>query len=290
MFDSILVPTDGSEASETTGSTAIVLANRFQASIEVLNVVEQEELPQRVLADASADQAEHGEAAVGAIANRATADGIPTSRAVIESAGALQEQLIEYGTEHDVDRIVMGTHGRTRLNRLVLGSVAEWTLRESPVPVLTVHEDSSPDPDFEKILVPTDGSKHANAAVERAIQMASEIDSALHIVHVVNITAVSGEYGSGEILQALEESGQRAVDDAIDRAEHAGVRSIEATVLSGRPAKATVDYATDHDVSLVVMGTHGRSGLARYLLGSVTEKVVRVADMPVLTVAPPDTD
>jgi len=182
----------------------------------------------------------------------------------------------------------MGTHGRTGLNRLVLGSVTERTLRTSPVPVLTVHEDTTLDSDFETVLVPTDGSDAANVAANHGITIAEATDAAMHVIHVVDLTAVSGEFGSAEVLTALEEAGQQAVDDVIHRAEDAGLRSVEASILSGTPARAILDYAEERDIDLIVMGTHGRTGLERYLLGSVTEKIVRVADVPVLTVSLPE--
>lgn len=177
----------------------------------------------------------------------------------------------------------MGTQGRTGLNRLVLGSVTERTLRVSPIPVLTVHEDTNIDIDFETVPLPTDGSDAASFAADYGITLAAATDAAMH---VVDLTAVSGEFGSAEILDALEEAGQDAVDDVIDRADEAALRSVEASVLSGTPARALLDYIDERDIDLIVMGTHGRTGLDKYLLGSVTEKIVRLADVPVLTVAP----
>lgn len=79
----------------------------------------------------------------------------------------------------------------------------------------------------------------------------------MHVVHVVDLTAVSGEFGSVEILDALEEAGQEAVDDVINRVDEADLRSVEALVLSGTPTQALLDYVDKRDIDLIVMGTHG---------------------------------
>lgn len=288
MYDTILVPTDGSTAAETAVETALDLAQRFDASLHAINVVELDEYPADVESEAAEEVTQRGEETLATVRDQAADVGVSATTHVIETADPTHQTIIDYAIDHDAALIVMGTHGRTGLNRLVLGSVTERTLRTSPVPVLTVHEDITLDPDFETILVPTDGSEAANVAADHGITLAGATDAAMHVVHVVDLTAVSGEFGGAEVLNALEEAGQQAVDDVIDRARKADLRTVEASVLSGTPARAILDYAEERDIDLIVMGTHGRTGLERYLLGSVTEKIVRVADVPVLTVSPPE--
>jgi nucleotide-binding universal stress UspA family protein len=147
-----------------------------------------------------------------------------------------------------------------------------------------MHEGAVLDSDFETILVPTDGSDVANAAADHAIGLADGTDAALHVVHVVDVAATSRLGESAAVLAGLEDAGREAVDDVIGRADEAEVRSVQASVLSGSPARSILDYTDDHDIGLIVMGTHGRSGLERYLIGSVTETVTRLADVPVLSV------
>ena len=134
---------------------------------------------------------------------------------------------------------------------------------------------------YDDVLIPTDGSAGADEAIVRAIDLATTYDAAIHALYVVD-TNVGGE-GVG-VLDALEATGREAIDDVIDRAEAAGVATIEGTVGRGAPHRAILAYADEHDVDLIVMGTHGRTGLDRYLVGSVAEKVVRLSDVPVLTV------
>lgn len=139
---------------------------------------------------------------------------------------------------------------------------------------------------YHDILVPTDGSEGSQRAAEEAINLAVTFDSALHTIYVVE-TNVGPEAGIVGIFDALEEAGEQAIDEIIGHAESAGVGTVEGSIAQGTPHRAILEYVDDHDIDLVVMGTHGRTGLDRYLLGSVTEKVVRLSDVPVLTVRMP---
>ncbi|MDX1748112.1 MAG: universal stress protein, partial [Halobacteriales archaeon] len=113
---------------------------------------------------------------------------------------------------------------------------------------------------------------------------ATEFDAELHVLYVVDTSAVAPEAGAAGIIEAFEAAGQRAIDEVTDRAASAGVNHVEGMVGRGVPHRAILEYAKTNGVDLIVMGTHGRTGLDRYLLGSVTEKVVRLAESPVLTV------
>jgi nucleotide-binding universal stress UspA family protein len=137
---------------------------------------------------------------------------------------------------------------------------------------------------YESILVPTDGSDGAAKAVEHAIELANWDGAALHTAYVVSTRDVGADASEWDVPETLEEAAEAAIDDVIDRAEAADVDTIEATIARGVPYRAILDYVDEHDIDLVVMGTHGRTGLDRYLLGSVTERVVRMADVPVLAV------
>jgi nucleotide-binding universal stress UspA family protein len=268
MYDTILVPTDGSDVAAAAADAAVTLARRFDAAVHALYVRESDD--------------DEGERATTAVADRAAAAGVAATMAVVDTEMAVYEHILEYADAHDADCIVMGTHGRTGLGRFFLGSVAERTLRESPVPVLTVHEDTVVDRDLDAVLVPTDGSDCAEAAAAHAVEFALATGAALHVVHVVDAGAIPAD-GSGAVLDELQRAGRDALDSVVDRAEHADVSTIRASVLTGAPYRAIVDYADAEDVDLVVMGTHGRTGVDRYLLGSVAERVVRLCDRPVLT-------
>lgn len=139
---------------------------------------------------------------------------------------------------------------------------------------------------YDHILVPTDGSNGTRGAVEHAVDLATTYDATLHTVYVVE-TDLGIDFSVPGTLDALEEAGENAIAEVIQQAEAGGVETIEGVVAQGAPHRVVLEYVDEHDVDLVVMGTHGRTGLDRYLLGSVTEKVVRLSDVPVLTVRMP---
>lgn len=125
---------------------------------------------------------------------------------------------------------------------------------------------------YTEILVPTDGSEGAEAAIGSAVDIASTYDARIHALSVIDTMAMGVDVRSSALLDSLEAS-VSAVETAIEQANpYPGIRS----------------YVEDHDIGLVVMGTHGRSGIEKYLLGSVAEKTVRTSPVPVLTVRKPE--
>ncbi|MBS3760279.1 universal stress protein [Halodesulfurarchaeum sp.] len=139
---------------------------------------------------------------------------------------------------------------------------------------------------YDRIVVPTDGSASSRPAIDHAIKLATVHDATIHALYVVNIASFSGvpTEGSWEgVSQALEREGQEALD-IVEAACEAREVPVERLRLEGRPSQRVVEYATEEDGDLIVMGTHGRGGLDRLLLGSVAERVVRSAPVPVMTV------
>jgi nucleotide-binding universal stress UspA family protein len=137
---------------------------------------------------------------------------------------------------------------------------------------------------YERILLPTDGSTATERAVEHAVDLARKYDATIHALYVIDAGMYSSlEAGADIVIDALEDEGEAAVESVERAAAEAGVE-VETTVTSGTAHQTILDYAEEADVDLIVMGTHGRTGLNRYLLGSVTERVVRTAEVPVLTV------
>lgn len=141
---------------------------------------------------------------------------------------------------------------------------------------------------FDQILIPTDGSKAAGPAIELGLDMAQTHDARLHALYIVEEQQPIG-YGAAitgldEVIRELEQQGEHATNEIASRAADLGVETTTA-VQKGTPRNDILTYADDHDIGLIVMGTHGRTGIKRALVGSVTETVVRHSDIPVLTVS-----
>ncbi|WP_158059472.1 universal stress protein [Halorussus halophilus] len=137
---------------------------------------------------------------------------------------------------------------------------------------------------YDRILLPTDGSEQAEAATEQAFELARNFDAELHVLFVVDSSAFASEVDATLVTDELEAYGTRTLETVVKRAEDAGVSEIESAIYFGTTHEEILAYAEKVDADLVVMGTHGRRGLDRYLLGSVTERLVRMSEVPVLTV------
>lgn len=137
---------------------------------------------------------------------------------------------------------------------------------------------------YEQILVPTDGSEGTERAIEQAIGIAETYDATLHVLTVIGVDATYPvDFNMDRVIDAMQEQATTAIEDVRTRAEAAGVDVVTA-VRRGTPHVVIGEYADEEGIDLIVMGTHGRTGVNRMLVGSVTERVVRRSDVPVLTV------
>jgi nucleotide-binding universal stress UspA family protein len=133
------------------------------------------------------------------------------------------------------------------------------------------------------ILVPTDFGPAAERALDMAVELAAKLDARITLLHVWSVPAASYTEGLSWPVTDIEREAKAALDEALEKLKRRHARS-EAVLASGREWDAVLDAIGKRGVDLVVMGTHGRRGLARALLGSVAEKVVRLSPVPVLTV------
>ena len=142
---------------------------------------------------------------------------------------------------------------------------------------------------YNNILVPVDGSAASDAAVEHGVTIAAPHDATVHFLHVIDVGTEMSASGVGSIAddltETLTEEANRILGAAEDQAEEADV-TFERAILEGFPHDAVVDYCSEHDVDLVIMGASGRSGLKEHLLGSTTDRVVRSIDASVLLARP----
>lgn len=152
---------------------------------------------------------------------------------------------------------------------------------------------------YDAILVPTDGSDVAETAVEHALDLADRYGAELHTLYIVDTDSMTMSLGTEQVdriragqfgeMDELESQARDATGRVARRAEERGL-SVTEHIGAGQPHVEIVDYADEHGVDLVVMGSHGRGGVRRALLGSVAERVLRTTHRPVLVVGDTDED
>jgi nucleotide-binding universal stress UspA family protein len=224
---------------------------------------------------------------LGRMARLAKDDGIATEHRLI--VGIPEDSIVKIARETRADLITIGTHGRTGWDRLQLGNTAEALLRNAPCPVLTVHAATVADAPLnqrrvkvKRMLVALDFSAPSEAALRAATRLAQQFDARAILVHALGPSA-SSQPGRGH---AGESAGHRA-DRQFQRAVAAAQAEpcvVDRIVERGNPVDVILDQARRVMTDLIVMGTNGRRGVERLVLGSVAESVVRRAGCPVLVV------
>lgn len=282
----VLCPVDFSEASEHTLRLACSLARNRHAGLLVLHVAPP---PVVVLSGPSGDAA-----AVEQVSpeeyDRLRAElrrlqppfpDVPVEHRL--EKGDPATEILRVAEETGCDLIVMGTHGRTGLDRLLTGSVAEKVLRAAPRPVVAVKTTPAPARlPGRTVLHPTDFSERSEAAFRLACEVVTD-GGRLVVLHVASTARGAPAAGPGDNCEGLRNDlhGLQAPDPETH---------LEHRLEEGDAAAEIVRVAREIDAGLIVMGTHGRTGLARLLVGSVTEEVLRKAPCPVMTVKQPLAD
>lgn len=294
MFDGVVIAVDGSDEAKRAARRGIELAQGFDATVDVLSVIEQKTLRLTETADEKRQLRERGEAALAEITELASALGHPVSTKLTEGKPAVE--ISEFANQRDADLIVVGRQGLSGIGRRLLGGVTEQVLHRSDLPVLVVPGVGDGDEqaaDYSRVLVTTDGSDNADVAIPPGIAIAQRFDSTLHVLNVVDLQAAGGVFHAGGLEEAfierLETEGQAAVDRVAERIEQSAPgaaleTAVERTASFGGAAAGIRDYVEQHEIDLVVMGSHGRSNLKRQLLGSVASTVLRSIDVPMLVV------
>ncbi|RMD90895.1 MAG: universal stress protein [Calditrichaeota bacterium] len=198
--------------------------------------------------------------------------------------------ILDYAREEDIDLIVMGTHGRRGISHILLGSVAEEVVRVAKCPVLTIREQKEPKSieAFEKILVPVDFSEHSKSAVAHAKAITATYKARLYLLHVIEESIhpafyVTGKSSVFELIPDIESKSKEFMAKLVKETKGPAVET-EYFVLEGRAAQEIVKFSDKNDIDLIVIATHGLTGIEHFLLGSITEKVIRMANCPVFTV------
>jgi len=285
----ILVPVDFSPFAGYATDYAIYFAEKYNAEITLFHAIvlyetgvdeeshvrQMEEIIRRKEKTSHAMLDKHeGKYAKAALKLRSeTARGVSAS-----------DTILEHLAENDYDLIVMGTHGRTGLKNLIYGSVAEKIVRLSAIPVMTVHNGPDRQVDIKKILVPVDFSENSRKGADRALDLAKEFGAKVEFLHVIEQQLHPSFHVVGiESIFAINPDLKKISSEKLREFVPSDLES-GYTVMEGSAPQTIVEYAKENKFDLIVMSTRGFTGIDHLLIGSTTERVVRLAECPVLTV------
>ena len=285
MYGDILLPFDGSDGSAEALHHAAEIAHWADATIHVLFVADTAQESLTVVETEVVDAlVQEGETVVEEAEKTLNTLGADYDSDVVQGSPA--PTIVEYAERYDHDLIVMPTHGREGVSRYLVGSVTEKVVRLASVPVLTarMRPDEQLTFPYERILVPTDGSAGATRAAEHGLSLAASLGATVHVLSVVDDSSLGPDVRSTVSGQQREQVATDAVKDVVSEAETHGVTDTVRHIEHGDPFEVILGTIDSKDVHAVVMGTTGRRGTDRILLGSVAEKTVRSAPVPVITV------
>jgi nucleotide-binding universal stress UspA family protein len=298
MYKRILVPLDGSPAAETVLPFARLLARTLQTTVEFLCVVD---------VTATAAQVSRGNARYF---DSLIEQGIRKSDEYLKRIASTfpadrVERTVEMGKAEDSilarsaavagTFIVMATHGRSGMDRFLLGSVAEKVLRAATTPVLMVRAregmNSEGEAQLNSIIVPLDGSELAETAVPAAAILAGALNLEIILLRAYETPAdiyegseVFHPQRHAEITAEFRDEARAYLEKKADELKQTGCKKVSIVAPEGLAADEIIEHARNVPGAVIAMATHGRSGVRRWALGSVTETVVRHSDSPVWVV------
>lgn len=297
MLQHILVGLDGSPLAESILPYVTTLAQSLKAGITLITVTH---LPEEVLDEEHrVDLVQLVERAevlardyLRGIEKRLEPSGITVKSAV--AVGDAPTEIVRYAAHNGIDLIALATHGRSGIQRWVYGSVAEEVLHTAQTPLLLIrpgHDAAPVAATVSQVALPLDGSPLAEAALPYAEQLAAALKTPLVLLRAVEPVYVFGEPAVGmtlgyeDILSTLTKAAQDYVEPLAAELRSKGLSASAVTPI-GVPAGMIAQHAQAHPGTLVVMATHGRTGLLGTVLGSVARRVVQQAGAPTLLVRP----
>jgi len=283
----ILIPLDGSTEAESVLPYLRDLAPKFGSRVHILGVGigRKTRRVNRLIEDY-----------INRTANMLHSDNIKAEPVI--RYGVAADKILDFTAEKEIDLIIMATHGRSGITRWWMGSVAEKVISEATAPVLLVRSKrpsttrATDKLNFtHKILAPLDGSDIGEAALPYAETIATNSRASVSLLQVISPpgTVEANLLGGPDwrkFVKAMHDAGENYLKSVAERLSGRGVKVIY-EVATGDPADKIVEYAKDKGINLIAMSTHGRTGVARWVLGSVADKVLHGARIPILLVRSP---
>jgi nucleotide-binding universal stress UspA family protein len=287
QVEKILIPLDGSKEAESVLPYVRNLAPQFNSRVYILGVGigRKTRRVNRLLEDY-----------VNIIVNELHVHNIKAEPVILY--GTADEKILDFTTEKEIDLIIMATHGRSGITRWWMGSVAEKVISEATAPVLLVRSKrrrtaSTADKlePIHKILAPLDGSDIGEVALPYAEAIATTSRATVNLIQIISPpgTVEANLLGGPDwrkFINAMRDAGESYLKSIAERLSGKDIK-VTYEVLTGDPADKIVEYATAKGANLIAMSTHGRTGLSRWVLGSVADKVLHGARIPILLVRSP---
>ena len=293
-INKILFPTDFSKCAEQAFSHAIYFAKKYKSELHILNVDSLlENNPQlRSRLSGITDITKMNEGIINNQISRLidSADLESLNIVKITKRGiSASTTILEYANDSDIDLIVMGTHGRRGLGHLFLGSVAEEVVRLSKAPVLTIREKEEPKTisEINNILVPIDFSERSNISIKYAKEIAKLYHSKLQLLHILEdripaAYSLSGIMSVYDLIPDIEDKIEKRLENVFYKDGENDVEH-ENFIINGHAAKEILNFVQTNKTDLIIIATHGLTGIEHLMIGSVAEKVIRMAHCPVFT-------
>ena len=280
-YQRLLVATDGSDTADLGVEQALELAALLDLEVRAVSVVD---APPPTGPDSESGERARARRTLTAVRTAGEDRDVTVDTGLL--VGDPRREILEDANERDADVVVMGTHGRTGVRRWVMGSVAAAVVREAVCPVLTVNRRvPAAVTRFDDVLVATDGRPGADGAIDHALEIADAVGATVHALSVVDDVHSRIDV----VLEAVEQAGRESMDAIAERAAERGLDA-DQTLERGIVHERIVEYADEHDVDLVVLGTESRPPLERFVVGSVSQRVIGRSPVPVLTVRTPHPD
>ena len=291
----IVCATDFSVASAAAWDEARLLGKLFNAEIVLVHAIElppivpiEPHIPPGIYEDLLASAHREAEAGFDRLLGGVTGSGVRVR--IREEDGPPAPRILETVAEESADLLIVGTHGRTGFERLILGSVADRLVRQAACPVLTARSGlpGGSRREIRRICYATDFSPTARVAWSWVVAIAGAARAEVDLVHVT-LQPVADRHMSAETIgrmaTLLHEQGQTEAERFLAQSPLPRDR-VHVHLLPGVAREQIIRRAQEHAADLIVMGTHGWSGLVRWMLGSVAQHVIQTAPCPVLTVSP----
>ena len=296
MFKHILLPLDGSQLAESAIPVAAYLAEAVKAQVTLLHVIEKN-APEKIHGQRHLVNEEEACQYLADVAEGRFSQEIEVYRHVhTDVVEKVSASIVQHSDELDPDLIVMCAHGKSGLHDFMVGSIAQQVIAAGSVPVLLIRPEAFTDgkfTGFQKILVALDGNPEHESGFEVVSELAAELKADVHLIQVVpTLSTLNAKHSAtGTLLPATtsalldidEDVAAEYLEEKLSLLNSKGIKA-SAEVERGDPAKEVVQSASEYDSRLIVLGTHGKSGMNAFWTGSVAPKIVEQTTLPILLV------